>query len=470
MLGNPIDKARRRAHNGAEGRLARSQNAVEERPVTQQAERVGTDRRYLIYLIVIATGGWALASYDFNLLVTALPTIAKDLDLSQTKVGLLAFLVYVAMLLISFAVGYCMDEFGRKVMWQVALLGAAVFTGLTYFVHTFWWLVVVRALASGLANSELAISITLVNEQVPAERRGLLYSIVQGGWPLGVLLASAVFLGFNNGLGVDWHIVFLFGVIPLLMVIVGRRWVRPSERYQQLRELREAKKRGDDERMDQLLERYDVDVEEIDEVSVRQLFAEPGWARRQLIRTSLVWVLYAAGFVAANTYIIDWLTKYRSFSRSDALALILVASGIGIGFYVLGGALGERYGRQRVLIASAFATLGLTIGFYFAGPTWLMWLLYVLLYQVSNGTWSGTGYAYWAESFPTRVRGTAIGWLGAMFATGLIVGAGVWTLLIGAEGAVTFLAVGAGFAVLQALSVLLLPNIKPGQELEEVAT
>jgi MFS family permease len=39
---------------------------------------------------------------------------------------------------------------------------------------------------------------------------------------------------------------------------------------------------------------------------------------------------------------------------------------------------------------------------------------------ITNGAWSGAGYAYWAESFPTRVRGTAIG---AMSALGLILGA-----------------------------------------------
>ena len=49
----------------------------------------GDDRRYLLFLITIATAGWALASYDFNLLVTALPAISKD----QTEVGLLAFLI-----------------------------------------------------------------------------------------------------------------------------------------------------------------------------------------------------------------------------------------------------------------------------------------------------------------------------------------------------------------------------------------
>lgn len=439
-------------------------------PETKRPTSTADDRRYLIYLIVIATAGWALASYDFNLLVTSLPTVTADLKLTQTQVGLLAFLVYVAMLVISLVVGYCMDRFGRKVMWQVALVGAAIFTGLTYFVNSFWSLVLIRALASGLANSELAISITLVNEQVPAHRRGLLYSVVQGGWPIGVLLASGVFLGFNSGLGVNWHIIFLFGVIPLLMVIVGRHWVRPSERFQQVKELREAKSAGDEERFEELRERYDVDAEEVDQLSVRQLFARPGWPRAQLLRTSVVWLLYAAGFVAANTYITNWLTHYRGFTKSTALALLLVASGIGIGFYVLGGALGERFGRQRVLAVSAVLTLVLTVGFYFARVTALIWILYILLYQVSNGTWSGTGYAYWAESFPTRVRGTAIGWLGGMYAAGLILGSGVWTAMIGPVGAVTFLAVGAGFALLQAAATLLLPHIKPGQELEEVAT
>lgn len=90
--------------------------------------------------------------------------------------------------------------------------------------------------------------------------------------------------------------------------------------------------------------------------------------------------------------------------------------------------------------------------------------------RASNGTWSGVGHAYWAESFPTRVRGTAVGWLGAMFTAGQILGSGVWTGLIAAHGAIALLIVGCGFAVLQGLSTLLLPNIRPGKELEEVAT
>jgi MFS family permease len=428
------------------------------------------DRRYVAYLIIIAVAGWALASYDFNLLVVALPTIAKSLNMSQTQVGLLGFCVYGAMFVLILTVGYSMDRFGRKVMWQVALIGAALFTGLTYFVQTFVALVIIRALASGLANSELAISITLVNEQMPAARRGFLYSIVQGGWPIGVLLSAAVFLGLNGGLGLDWHVVFLFGVIPLLMVIVGRRWVRPGERFEHIRAVKEAKAAGDDRRVAELLEEHDVAVDEVEEVTIRQLFGEPGWVRSQLIRTSIVWLLYSSAFVATNTYIVDWLTNYRKFSNNEAEALLLVAAAVGFFFYVIGGALGERYGRQRVLIASAICSTVLTLAFYWVHAMWAIWVLYVFLYQVTNGTWSGTGYAYWAESFPTRVRGTAVGWLGAMFTGGLIIGSGIWTILIGSEGARTMLIVGGGFAILQLASTFMLPHIRSGQVLEEVAT
>jgi MFS family permease len=208
----------------------------------------------------------------------------------------------------------------------------------------------------------------------------------------------------------------------------------------------------------------------VEEITVRQLFGEPGWVRTQLIRTSVVWLLYSSAFVATNTYIVDWLTQYRSFSNTQAEALLLVAAGVGFFFYILGGALGERFGRQRILLVSALVSVVLTLAFYFVHPHWAIWVLYVLLYQVTNGTWSGTGYAYWAESFPTRVRGTAVGCLGAMFTGGLIIGSGIWTILIGATGAETMLIIGGGFAILQLAGTFLLPHIRSGQELEEVAT
>jgi MFS family permease len=110
-----------------------------------------TDTRYVTYLIIVALAGWALASYDVNLLVLALPDIAKSLKISQTGVGLLGFFVFGAQFVITLFAGYMMDRFGRRRVWMICLLGTAIFTGLTCLVQGFWELVAVRALASGLA-------------------------------------------------------------------------------------------------------------------------------------------------------------------------------------------------------------------------------------------------------------------------------------------------------------------------------
>jgi len=423
-------------------------------------------RRYVVYLVLIALGGWSLASYDFNLLVLTLPDIAEDLDLSATYVGLLGFIVYAAMFVITLLVGYGMDVRGRKWMWMFCLTAAAIFTGLTYFVQNYWQLALVRALASGFANAELAISITLVNEQVPARRRGLLYSIVQGGWPIGVFLASGVYLlTASHG----WRFVFIWGVVPLLMVFIGRIWVRESDRYEHIQEVRGAVQAGDQRRVRELMQRYPVDVDEVGKGLLRELFASPGVVRRNLSVLTVVWLLYATSWVATNVYITYWLTHERGWTAAEAATLLLVSGGIGFFFYILGGWLGERYGRRSVLVVSGLLTGPLNLLLLLVHQQVAVAVIYFLVYQATNGTWSGAGYAYWAECFPTRVRGTAIGWLGSMFTGGLIIGSLLWTSLIGLTNTtVTWLVIAVVIGVAQGLSTLALPKVPPGRELEEL--
>src|SRR5580692_2669934 len=230
-------------------------------------------RHYLKYLIIVALAGFALASYDVNLLVLALPDIVKSLGISESGLGVLGFFVYGAQFFITLCAGYAMDRFGRRGVWMLCLTGTALFTGLTYFVQNFWQLVLVRAIASGLAYAELAVSITIVNEQVPARHRGLLYSIVQGGWPLGVFLASGAYLVFGR---FGWRFVFLLGVLPIVAVILGRFFVRESERFEHVQSVRKAVRAGDQEAVEALLEKQLVAVEPEGRATVRELFAKPG--------------------------------------------------------------------------------------------------------------------------------------------------------------------------------------------------
>ena len=65
---------------------------------------------YLKYLILVALAGWTLASYDVNLLVLALPDIARSLHISEAGLGVLGFSVYGAQFCITIWAGY---EIGR---------------------------------------------------------------------------------------------------------------------------------------------------------------------------------------------------------------------------------------------------------------------------------------------------------------------------------------------------------------------
>lgn len=427
----------------------------------------GRSRRYTIYLIIVALAGWSLASYDLNLLVLTIPDISKELKLSGSLVGSLIFFVSAAQFIVTLFVGYGMDTLGRKRMWMICLAAAAVFTGMTFFVQTFWQLVIIRMLASAFAQSELAVSITLVNEQVTARRRGLLYSIVQGGWPLGVFLASAVYGLF---IGYGWRFVFLLGVIPILIVLIGRAFIRESDRFEHMKAIKSARNSGDEERVSALLREYDVDVEELEDVTVKQLFTHPGYVRRQLGLLTVVWLFYSTSFVATNLYITDFLTRVKGFSGTQAGHLLLISGGIGFFFYVIGGLIGERWGRREVLIGTGILVAPLNLIFLLVHQYALVAVVYFLIYQVTNGTWSGAGYAYQAESFPTRVRGTAVGFLGAMFAGGLLLGSALWTLLITVTTpTVTWLIIAVGLALGQ-WATLLLRKIPPGQELETIST
>lgn len=426
----------------------------------------GTDRGYVGYLIVVALAGWTLAAYDLNLLVLALPDIARDLRLSEAQVGFLGTIVFFAQFCITLFVGYAMDQLGRKRVWMLCLALAAVFTGLTFFVQTYWQLAVVRAVASGMAFSELAVSITIVNEQVPAARRGLLYSIVQGGWPLGVFLASGVYLVFDR---FGWRFVFLLGVLPIVMVMIGRVFIRESERFEHLQEVRRAMRQGRDRDVRMLLHRHAVDVGELQEVTVKQLFAHPGYVRRQMITLTIVWLFYASSYVASNFYITYWLTKFKGFTADQASLLLLVSGGVGFFFYILGGILGERWGRREVLIGTGILVAPLNLLFMFVHSMVAIVVVYFLIYQATNGTWSGAGYAYQGESFPTRIRGTAIGFLGAMQVLGFIIGTAIWTALIGAVSPQMTWFVIAVLLALGLWTTLFLRRIPPGQELEEIA-
>ncbi|HEY5222967.1 MAG TPA: MFS transporter [Microbacteriaceae bacterium] len=150
---------------------------------------------------------------------------------------------------------------------------------------------------------------------------------------------------------------------------------------------------------------------------------------------------------------------------------LLFCGGIGFFFYVIGGILGEKYGRRNVMIVSGVLVGPLNLLILFtSGHVWVA-IVFFCIYQVTNGTWSGAGYSYQSEVFPTRVRGTAVGWMGAMQVGGQLLGTAIWIVLTATTNLViTWRVIAVCIGIAQGVSTFFLPNIKPGQELENIIT
>lgn len=447
----------------------RRTHAEQENRRAQEAEqRTGfgsKTKAYLIYLIAVALFGWALASYDFNVFVLTLSDIAKGLHLPATQVGLVGFFLYAGEFAGSFFFGMYMDQRGRRSAWIVALTGATIFTGLTFVVQNFWELSTVRALADFFAFSELAISITIVNEELPAKHRSLLYSIVQAGWPLGVVWAAIAYIG---GIHWGWRILYLFSVPALFVVAILRIWIKEPRRWCHINEIRQALKAGDEDKAQELRQEFDIDTSAIHKPSIFQMFTSTGENRRQYILLAIVWFFYGASYVATNGYIVYWLSKYRHFGLISIAEMLLASAAIGFGVYVLAGWLGERIPRVYIMMGAAALVAPLSIAFVFVNQQFWVYFIYFFIYQVTNGFWSGIAYTYTAESFPTRFRGIAVGSLDGAHLIGNLVGAGIWTALISSSPRTTWIIVAAGLSLGMYLTFFL-RRIPAGQELEAIA-
>jgi len=449
------------------GEEQRAKREIEEISEKEKAVWGVRGKRYGVFLFAVALAGWALASYDYNLLVLALPNVAHALNLTSVQVGLLGTVISLVAIFVPIILGGMMDSYGRKKIWMLALLVAALSTGFTALVQNYYELAIVRILASSFGLSELGISITIVNESVGPKLRGWIYSWVQGGWPLGVFLASAVYLIF---IPYGFRVVFLVGVIPLLVVVVGRYYIKDPVRFENLKKLRGLLKQGVPTEKIKQEEDYRVDLQEAQKFSLSQVFATKGYVRTQLIKVMLAWFFYASSWMLTNVFISYFLTQFYGWSATRVAILLLISGGIGYFFYPLGGYFGEKIGRRNVLFITAALTPIFAVMFLVSIKYVLLAsIIYFFLYQWTNGTWSGAGYAYWGESFPTRVRGTIMGFLTGWFNFSTFVGGLIFSALVGVVSPSTLWMIMAVGLSIGELTILMGKNIKPGQLLEDIS-
>ncbi|GAA5108505.1 MFS transporter [Nocardia iowensis] len=315
--------------------------------------------------------------------------------------------------------GHLGDRLGRRRTLSITLMlmgGATVAIGLLPSYASIGVaapiLLVLLRLVQGLAlGGEWGGAVLLVAEHGSAAHRGFWSSWPQTGGPLGNLMATGVLaalgLAISNAEFQDWgwRIPFLLSIVLVLVGMWLRHAVEESPIF--LAAQRRAATHTGHAPLRIVLGRY----------------------RKQVLLAALADVGEKATYYTFSIFLLAYLTQVVHVPKSTALTAITIASVFQATAIVLGGAVGDRYGRRvsSVLLAGVIAAWALAALPMVDTGSPVRITLVITVGLTLHGLLTGVQAPFFAELFPSEVRYTGAS-LGYQLAT--IVG-GSLTPIIG---------------------------------------
>ena len=173
-----------------------------------------------------AWAGWSLDAFDFFIFVFALKSIAADFHTSVKAVSEGIFLTLAMRPVGALLFGWLAERYGRRPMLMLNVVSFSVLELASAFAPDLRTLLILRALFGFAMGGEWGVGAALALETLPAKGRGLFSGILQEGYVVGYLLASALFaFGFQS---LGWRGMLIVGASPALLVLYIRTRVDES--------------------------------------------------------------------------------------------------------------------------------------------------------------------------------------------------------------------------------------------------
>ena len=390
----------------------------------------------------IAFFAWVFAVYDFVLFGTLLPELGAEFGWSPVHQAAIATWIATGTAVVALAIGPLVDRVGRRSGIMATVGGAAICSALTAIGGAAGSvvLVLIRSL-SGLGYAEEGVNATYLTELYAAtddprlaRRRGFIYSLVQGGWPVGALLAAALTAILLPIIG--WRGCFIFAAIPSLVIAFLARRLRESPQFELHSEIRRLRETGREAHGRVLASRHGVDFEEHQGAGLAAAFRGPSLRAILSLGSALLlnWFAIQIFSVLGTTVI----TSVHHISFGNSLLILILSNLAGYCGYLTHGYLGDRIGRRNV-IALGWMLGGVAFTAMLYGPNDIVFV--VALYSIGlfflNGPYSAMLF-FMGESFPTEIRATGGAIIHCMGPVGAIL-AGI--------GVTQFLGSGAGWQI-----------------------
>jgi MFS family permease len=385
-------------------------------------------------------------NYGMAILGLALPQIQAGLGVAEAEVGALTAVVRLGVIpAILFSV--LADHLGRRRLLLCTILGFALCTFLTGFARDAQQFMALQFLARVFIAAESILAVVIIAEEFDADIRGWGLGMLGALGTLGHGVASLVFAIVNH-LPFGWRALYVLGVAPILFLAWFRRTLGETRRFEIHRDSRAP---GYSWR------------------SVLQPFRNlvhmyPG----RIIALSAALLPIAFVFETSMLFVSKSLQEVHGYSPASVALLYMTVGVLAPIGNVIAGALGDRFGRKRIMIAGIVTNSLAVALFYNTRGAWIppLWgamlisLMLILVLFAALGT----------ELFPTSYRSTASG-VRAVVAT---IGAalGLWLegklyVLAGSHArAITLMLVVTPIAV--AVIALFVPETAK-QELEDIS-
>ena len=195
---------------------------------TTSTETADTARRRPGWTLALASCGLFMTALDNVVVTTALPAIRRSLhgSLSDLEWTVNAYLLaFSCSLLTGAALG---ERFGRRRMFCVGLGIFTIASALAAVSPSVGLLIAARAVQGAGAAIVMPISLTLVSEAFPPERRGM--AIGAWGGVAGLAAAGGSVVGGAVVEGLTWHWIFWLNV-PVGLAVIPLALSRLRESY-----------------------------------------------------------------------------------------------------------------------------------------------------------------------------------------------------------------------------------------------
>src|SRR6202790_2304253 len=404
----------------------------------QQTRLTGNQRR----IITAAVLGDMLEFFDYFLIGYVVSFIAVPWKLTFGHSALILLSSGFGALFGAVFCGWLADKIGRRKVFLMTVLNFSIATGILTFTPDNAWLflAIFRFLIGFGVGGLYCVDLPLVQEFVPASKRGLVGGLVTASVPIGVLLGAA--LGAYATPYVGWRGLFAIGMIPGLLTLLIRAWVPESPRWLiQMGRIEEARKSlAWALEMDPAALPLDSSALEGQKQPMSRLsdiFHYP----RSLAVSWITNLGAQTGYYGLTLWVPTLLVQLLGVSPARASFLLIFVNFAGLFGRIGLSYLSDSIGRKATgAIASFGAAILLVVAaiyhdVYF-GAVSFFWLILIVNNAFADGGFAIVG-PYSAEVWPVALRTTGMGSAYGFGGLGKVIGPLGLALIVGSSNIIT---------------------------------